>query len=66
MEEYENAICVGETDKGIWVSLPDLLDEDIFIPDSHVSDDSEVYKKGTKGTLIITNWIAKKKGLADE
>lgn len=35
-----------------------------WIPKSQVHDDSEVYRAGHKGKLIITGWFAEKEGLA--
>lgn len=57
----ENARAVGATDKGIWVTANDL-DGQEFIPQTQIDDDSEVYKKGTEGTLIVTDWLARKRG----
>ncbi len=36
---------------------------EMWIPKSQIDDDSEVYKKGTSGKLIVTEWIALQKGL---
>ena len=35
----------------------------IWVPQSLVDDDSEVWKKGDKGKLVIPEWFASKKGL---
>jgi hypothetical protein len=32
------------------------------VPKNQIDDDSEVYKKGTDGTLIVTEWLAEQKG----
>ncbi len=64
MEEF-NVKVVGKTPKGLWLQF-DEVDEDLFIPDSQISDDSPIYmksKKGEIGTIIITSWITEKKGL---
>jgi hypothetical protein len=37
--------------------------EEDWIPFSQITDDSEVYQQGDEGTLIITRWLAYKKGL---
>jgi hypothetical protein len=50
-----------ETDKALLVQFQS--GETAWIPKSHISDDSEVHKEGTKGKLKITEWIAKQKGL---
>jgi hypothetical protein len=57
----ENARATGETDKGIWV-VADDLDDSEFIPQSQIDDDSEVWKKGDEGTLIISDWLARERG----
>lgn len=33
-----------------------------WIPKSQITDDSEVYRVGDAGTLMVTEWIAEKKG----
>lgn len=35
-----------------------------WIPMKLIDEDSECYKKGTEGTLIIPMWLAEEKGLA--
>ena len=37
--------------------------EDIWIPKSQISDDSEVWKADQIGKLVIPEWLAKEKGL---
>ena len=39
-------------------------DVEAWIPKSQIDDDSEVYEEGHEGTLVISLWIAEKKGLA--
>lgn len=58
--DIRDVVCEAETDKAILVSIEC---EDYWIPKSQIDDDSEVYKKGTEGTLIISDWFAKKAGL---
>jgi len=57
----ENARATGQTDKGIWVEADDL-DGETFIPESQIDEDSEVYKKGTEGDLIVSDWFARQRG----
>jgi hypothetical protein len=59
--EIENVRCVRETDKAILVEAPDF-DEPQWVPQSQVDDNSEVYKLGTVGTLVVSDWWAKKQG----
>lgn len=51
---------IAQTDKGL---LIDDGDNRVWIPKSEVRDDSETYKKGDAGTMILATWIAKEKGL---
>jgi pectate lyase len=60
---FEDVLCMAETEDAI---LVEIEGEDIWIPKSQVDDDSEVYGKGHDGRLVITAWIAKRKGLYDE
>ena len=60
MYELEDVECIAETGLAI---LCVIEGEEIWIPQSQVSEDSEVYSVGDCGTLIISKWLAKKKGL---
>lgn len=60
--EFPDCTCRIDTDHALLVRFPDM-DDAVWIPKSQVDDDSEVYKKGTSGTLVITEWIATEKGL---
>lgn len=51
----------GSNDSGALLCLID--GEEIWIPKSQITDDSEVYETGTEGTLVVTEWIAEQKGL---
>jgi hypothetical protein len=59
--EIEDARVVGESEEAILVEVPEL-EGPIWIPKSQIDDDSEVYKKGTEGILIISEWLAEQKG----
>jgi hypothetical protein len=54
------AEAIAETDGAL---LCRIDGDDAWIPKSHIHDDSEVYEKGHEGTLVISEWIAKQKGL---
>ena len=58
----ESVVCKKETDKAL---LCVVDGDEHWIPKSHVHDDSEVFNDGenAEGTLVITEWIAKQKGL---
>jgi hypothetical protein len=62
----ENCECNYETKKAIKVESDWFLgisgEIDQWIPRSQIEDDSEVYKKGTDGALIVSDWLAKQKG----
>ena len=59
----DDTVCTAETEKAI---LVEIEGEEYWMPKSQIDDDSEVYKKGQEGTLVITRWIAEQKGLAQE
>jgi hypothetical protein len=56
----DNVRCIKETHAAL---LCVIDDEEVWIPKSQISDDSEVYDEGSSGTLIISEWIANEKGL---
>lgn len=60
--EFEGCECRFDSDKAIRVRIPEL-DRSVWIPRSQIDDDSEVYKRGTEGTLIVSEWFATKEGL---
>jgi hypothetical protein len=43
--------------------LCEIDGDEVWIPQSQIDDDSEVYEKGHRGTLIVSQWIAEQKGL---
>lgn len=49
------------TDKAILVEVDG---EEAWIPQSQIDDESEVWKDGDEGTLVIPLWLAEAKGLA--
>lgn len=58
----ENVECVRETAKAICVESEDF-EESVWIPKSVVHDDSEVYKDGDIGSLVVELWFAEKQNL---
>jgi len=40
--------------------------EEHWIPQTQIDDDSEVYKRGDEGKLVISRWIARQKGLTED
>lgn len=58
----DNCTCTRETDAAIFVQCDDW-DEPMWMPKSVVDEDSDVYKRGTDGVLVIKAWFAKKHDL---
>lgn len=58
--EFENVRAVRKTPRALVVVIDD---QEHLIPDSQIDDDSEVRKASDEGTLVISEWIAKEKGL---
>ena len=59
--EIDGCQCLRATDKAILVRIQDDLE--LWIPQSVVHDDSEVWKEDDEGTLIVAGWFAEKNGL---
>ena len=38
-------------------------EEEVWIPQSQIDDESEVYEPGGEGVLVVSQWIAEEKGL---
>lgn len=60
----EDCRARAETAKALLVEIPDA-DQALWVPQSQIHGDSEVYKKDHVGKLVITRWWAEKNGLAD-
>lgn len=60
----EEVSCKRATDKAILCDIPEL--GAVWIPQSQIDDDSEVYKAGDEGTLVISQWIADQKKIPYE
>lgn len=58
--EFEDVTVEAETSKALLVNVEG---KQVWIPLSQIDDDSEVYKAGTSGKLVVTEWIATQKGL---
>jgi hypothetical protein len=57
----DDVLCKASTTKA---ALMIIDDDEYWIPQSQIDDDSEVWKKDDFGTLVITDWIAQQKGIA--
>lgn len=52
--------ALKETDKGL---LVEYEGEEIWIPKSQITEDSEVTEEGDEGILAIPEWLAEEKGM---
>ena len=57
---FENVLCKQETKLAILCSIKG---EELWFPLSNVFQESQVRKRGSSGTLLVSEWIAWKKGL---
>lgn len=58
---FEKCKVLRETNAALLVRMDD--GSEVWFPKSQIHDDSEVYKAGTDGKLVVTAWIAEQKGL---
>jgi hypothetical protein len=58
--EFPNCKVVDISQLAIEVDIDGVL---YWIPQSQVDDDSEIWENGQEGTLVVSEWIAKEKGL---
>ncbi len=58
--EFTGVTVVRQTAKAL---LVDIDGDEVWIPQSQIDDDSEVYKEGTSGKLVISQYIAEEKRL---
>ena len=58
--------CLRATDKAIYILIPAVPGRRAewrgWIPQSQIHDDSEVWRAGDTGRLVLTRWIARQKG----
>lgn len=57
----EDCRVVRATEKAILVSIGGEVEK--WVPQSCVDDDSEVWKEGDAGALVVKAWFAEKEGL---
>ncbi len=55
----EDVTVEAETDAALLVVIDG---EKVWLPKSGIHDDSEVYAKDTDGTLVVHEWLARKRG----
>ena len=58
--QIPDVVVIKDTGRAL---LCEIEGEQIWIPQSQIDEDSEVYQEGDEGTLVITEWIAEQKGL---
>lgn len=53
------ATSIRETDKAVLIQMPTRRkpQEQFWVPKSQIHDDSEVYKDGQTGKLIVSEWF---------
>jgi len=59
----EDCEIIKATDKAVLVRIGGEVEK--WIPQSQIDDDSEVWKEGDKGDLVIKAWFAEKEGLEE-
>jgi hypothetical protein len=62
--KIENCSVLHQTDFALLVESENFDSEDgqEWIPQSVIHENSEVWKLGTEGDLLVSDWFAKKKG----
>lgn len=60
LARFDDVTVKHETDKAV---LCEIGGEEHWVPKSVIDDDSEVYKGGTSGELVVKWWWAQKNGL---
>lgn len=62
--EFENAraLRANQQETALLVKLEDR-DEPVWFPQSQIDQDSEVFKQGDEGRLVVSEWIATEKKL---
>lgn len=59
--KIEKAKCIQERPKAILVEAP-IWPQAMWIPQSQVHDNSEVWKEGDTGRLVVSLWFAEQRG----
>ena len=57
---FRNTIATRATAKAL---LVEVEGKSVWIPQSQIHDDSEVFQVGDTGTLVISAWIARERDL---
>lgn len=59
----EDVLIVAETPRAVLVQAEDLPDGEMWIPQAVITEDSDVWRKGDEGKLVLAGWWARKAGL---
>jgi len=54
------ATALRQTDGALLVELES--GEEVWVPQSVIDEDSEVYEEGHEGDLVVSDWFARKQG----
>jgi hypothetical protein len=57
---FQDVTAIRATDSAL---LVDIDGKEVWIPQSMISDDSEVYEVGHEGELVVSQWLAEQKGI---
>ncbi len=60
---FDDVVCLANTELAC---LIDFGDRELWIPYKCVEDDSEVFEKGDKGTVLVAHWFAVQEGLVEK
>ena len=60
LARFEDVTALRETEMAL---LCEIDGKQVWIPKSQIHEDSEVYKMGTEGELVIPQWLAEEKEL---
>ena len=55
-----HATALRQTDGALLVELES--GEEVWVPQSVIDEDSEVYEEGHEGDLVVSDWFARKQG----
>lgn len=59
--KFADARVIRATEKAILVAIDGA---EYWIPQKCIDDESEIWKDGDEGELVVSQWIAEEKGLA--
>lgn len=62
MEDYVELYAEVKVETRMAI-LCDFGDKEVWIPKSQIHDNSEVWKKGQKGEVMVAIWLAEELGL---